>query len=177
MRFHRITPAQNLLHMVMPVNTMKQAPVIRSQRTEDGVIEQPLGSTELLRSLGNDGIHFRETAEELFPHFFRGKPSWNGLFRSASALGQIFASQNQKRSRAVLQVRIPRQRRTLRQTALESFRRARIGQIKMLKNLRRTPFALRLPGVALRRKPCRGRDNVFLESFKVEIHGPLQAFI
>jgi hypothetical protein len=174
---HSIAKAENLLHVMMAVDSMKDAPLARGKRAENRVIEQTGRRTVFPGSLIDYSIHVGDPRDDVGAHFFGWKSSRRRLLGSDATLGKIAAPDYDESADTIFKRRHPGERGAIRKAALKPLGGGRVGEVEVFEDLGGAPFTVGMPSTGFGGEICGGGGDVILESFKIEIHGPPQTII
>src|SRR5215470_4769211 len=129
---------------MLSVYPVKLSPFLRTQGTQDRVVEHHRPLAELVFRFGNNRVHFPELCGEFVQHNICGKATRNSRFRCVSSPRQVTQPNHHKRPGTITERCSARQWFSGFQATLETLCGSRVCEVKMLENFGRAPLSFRV---------------------------------
>ena len=150
--------------MVAAVDKVEFAPLASGERTDEGMVQQFGGCTELRFALGDDVIHFRDFGLDLGDNVLRRKSARPGHGRRFPARRKIAERHHDKRLATLFPRGFRSQGFAGFKDAAKALDAPGVGQVEMLEDFSGAPLAGSVLGQLFGRKSGNGRRDFLLQS-------------
>jgi hypothetical protein len=158
------------------MHQMKFSPLIDRERAEEGMVENFAATAELDGAFGEALIHLDNLGQNVGQDFLPRQTPGPCVRRRFPSLRQIVEPENDERLGILFPSRLRPKRFTAIDDSRQSFESSGVGQVKMLEDFCRRPFARKVPTQLLGRQTRHSRFDLVPQSFEMRVHDGYSPF-